>query len=425
MPALESPVASSLKRLNNLSLAKEKIAVAAGLSLFLFTAPTTFAETPSPPDACQVQIPAERRPSLELEMFATGLQFPVHLTHAGDGSGRVFVVELRGVIRVVKAGKVMLAPFLDIHDRVEWGGEKGLLSVAFHPNYKTNRRFFVNYTTRREGQLKTVIAEYKVSREDPDLADGRSERIVLEIDQPFDNHNGGLVLFGPDGFLYIGMGDGGFAGDPYGHGQNLETLLGALLRIDVDHGLIYSVPSDNPFVEKKKARPEIWAYGLRNPWRFSFDRCTGKLFVADVGQDLYEEVHLVEKGGNYGWNIMEGNHCFNPPEGCNQSGLTFPIAEYARPLGCSITGGHVYRGKKFPALVGHYFFSDFCSGRLWSLVPTSEGGWETAELLKTELMVSSFGEDEEGELYVLDYRGTIYHLKSKQDDAGERPNKEI
>ncbi len=355
-------------------------------------------------DPCSVTTPTGTV-QVKLERIVSGLSNPVYVTHAGDGSGRLFVVEQAGIIRIIQKGALLATPFLDIRDRVESGGEKGLLSVAFHPKYKTNQRFFVNYTTRRGLQLKTVIAEYKVSAADANVADPTSERVLLEIAQP-------LVKFGPDGFLYIGMGDGGSAGDPFGNGQNLNTLLGDLLRIDVDRGTPYAIPPDNPFVGRADAKGEIWAYGLRNPWRFSFDRCNGRLFLADVGQNRWEEVDLIEKGGNYGWNIMEGAHCFRPPTNCNTTGLKLPIAEYANPtLGCSITGGYVYRGKQHAGLMGRYFFGDFCSGRLWALTESASGSWTMTELLQTGLSISSFGEDEEGELYVIDYSGSIYRLR--------------
>ncbi len=362
-------------------------------------------------DPCRPPRTPLETPQVKLERVVSGLSNPVYLTHAGDGSGRLFVVEQNGIIRVIQEGVLLPKPFLDIRDRVESGGEKGLLSVAFHPNYETNRRFFVNYTARRGGGLETLIAEYRVSAADPNLADPMSERILLEVDQPFGNHNGGLVKFGPDGMLYIGMGDGGSGGDPLGHGQDLQTLLGALLRIDVDSQAPYAIPPDNPFVGRSDARGEIWAYGLRNPWRFSFDHCTGGLLLADVGQNRFEEVDLIEKGGNYGWNIIEGAHCFNPPTGCSTTGLKPPIAEYDHSLGCSITGGYVYRGRQLPALMGRYFFGDFCSGRLWSLTETTQGSWTMTELLQTGLNISSFGEDEGGELYVVDHDGAIYRLR--------------
>lgn len=372
--------------------------------------------TASQPDVgpCSVSVPTADGPAIELELFLDGLSNPVYLTHAGDGSDRLFVVEQPGTIRVYEQGALKAQPFLDIRDRVRFGGERGLLSVAFHPQYAENGRFFVNYTRQPDGA--TVIAEYRVS-DNPNTAERGSERVMLVIEQPFPNHNGGQLQFGPDGTLYIGMGDGGAAGDPLGHGQNLSTLLGALLRIDVDGREPYTLPTDNPFVGQAGARGEIWAYGLRNPWRFSFDRCTGRLFLADVGQDRWEEVDLIEKGGNYGWNVMEGVHCFRPPIGCRTEGLELPIAEYDHSLGCSITGGYVYRGTHILGLIGRYVFGDFCSGRIWALRPLAPDAWRADEwrmdeLLDTPLNISSFGEDEAGELYVLDLNGAIYRFKT-------------
>jgi len=343
---------------------------------------------------------------VRLQPLATGLESPVYVTHAGDGSGRLFVVEQAGVIRIIRNGRLLARPFLDVRSRVISGGEMGLLSVAFHPQYASNGRFFVNYTANSDS-LRTVIAEYRVS-DAPDVA-GRAERVLLEIAQPYRNHNGGLNLFGPDGMLYIGMGDGGSGGDPHNNGQRLDTLLGKLLRLDVNGEAPYGVPRDNPFVGRAGARGEIWAYGLRNPWRFSFDRATGRLFLADVGQNRWEEIDLLEKGGNYGWRLMEGAHCFNPETGCSTTGLILPIAEYGRELGCSVTGGYVYRGTRIRDLVGRYLFSDYCTGRLWSL-RESGGRWVMEELRATGLTVSSFGEDQAGELYVVDHRGTVYQI---------------
>lgn len=351
-------------------------------------------------------------PSIELRPVATGLSNPVYVTHAGDGSGRLFVVEQAGVIRIVRDGRILATPFLDIQDRVTAGGEMGLLSVAFHPRYASNGRFFVNFTTER-GTRRTVIAEYRVSARDPNVAD-RTERIILEIAQPFRNHNGGLNLFGPDGMLYIGMGDGGSGGDPMNNGQRLNTLLGKLLRLDVDQGSPYRVPPDNPFVGQSGARGEIWAYGLRNPWRFAFDRATGRLFLADVGQNAWEEVNIIKKGGNYGWNIMEGAHCFRQPSECPTAGLELPIAEYRTGVdGCSVTGGYIYRGTRVRALIGRYIFGDYCSGRIWTLTENAPDRWTMALLLSTELSTSSFGEDQDGELYIVDHRGAVYQFAEK------------
>lgn len=362
-----------------------------------------------PIDPCSVQTPTTVL-QIELQQIATGFTRPVYLTHAGDGSGRLFVVEQAGIIKIVRNGQTLTTPFLDIRDRVESGGEKGLLSVAFHPKYRENGRFFVNYTARKDGILKSVIAEYKVSA-NPEVAD-RTERIIVEVEQPFANHNGGLNKFGPDGFLYIGLGDGGAAGDPLNNAQSLETLLGKIVRIDIEKEP-YAIPHDNPFVGRAGAQGEIWAYGLRNPWRFSFDRCTGRLFAGDVGQNRLEEIDLIEKGKNYGWRIMEGSQCYDPPTLCNTQGLELPIAEYDHSLGCSVTGGYVYRGTQYPALIGHYLFGDYCSGRIWSLTEGSPGRWTMRQLIDSPLSISSFGEDEQGELYVVHYGGAIYRVTAK------------
>jgi glucose/arabinose dehydrogenase len=323
-------------------------------------------------------------PKIKVEPIVTGLANPVAITHSGDGSGRLFIVLQTGQILVYDGSQVLPVPFLDISTLVSTGGERGLLSVAFHPNYATNGLFYVNYT---DTQGDTVIAQYTVS-DDPNIADPDSAAILLTIAQPFSNHNGGQLQFGPDGYLYIGVGDGGSAGDPDDNAQNLGTLLGKMLRIDVDSGVPYTIPPDNPFVGDPEARDEIWAFGLRNPWRFSFDRLTGDLFIGDVGQDSWEEVNFqtaTSSGGeNYGWRLMEGNQCFNPPTDCNDGTLTLPILEYNHSLGCSITGGYRYRGTQIPQLEGTYVVGDFCSGRIWGANDAGSGGWSAIELLDTD-----------------------------------------
>lgn len=350
---------------------------------------------------------------VKLTPFESGFELPVYLTGAGDGSGRIFVVEKAGRIKVVKDGEVSKEPFLDIVYKVRSKeSERGLLSVAFHPRYEENGRFFVNYTDL-EGD--TIISEFHAGQ-DPDRADRAQERIILKIKQPAANHNGGQIQFGPDGYLYIATGDGGFAGDPSGNGQDMNTLLGKMLRIDVDGGEPYRIPADNPFKGIPGARPEIWSYGWRNPWRFSFDSETGDMYIADVGEGKWEEVDFQPAGSgggqNYGWNLFEGSHEFKLPDGYDTRGLTFPVAEYRHgDLGCSVTGGYVYRGKSSPGLNGTYFFSDYCSGRLWGLRKKPGGSWEWAEFLETGLSVSSFGEDEAGELYIIDFgKGDIYRI---------------
>jgi len=332
----------------------------------------------------------------------------------------MFVVEQAGRIRILSAGAILPAPYLDIRDRVRLGDELGLLGLAFHPRYPTNGRFFVNYTRNGPEGLETVIAEYAVSPTDPNLALRDSERILLRFRQPFVNHNGGMLAFGPDGFLYIGTGDGGSGGDPQGNGQNVETFLGKILRIDVDSGAPYSSPPDNPFVGQR-GHDEIWAYGLRNPWRFSFDRATGRLFAGDVGQVTREEIDIITRGRNYGWNIMEGTLCFLPSVNCNRTGLTLPIHDYGRSLGSSVTGGYVYRGRAAPSLTGKYIFGDFGSGRLFALTEISGGQWEAEELLATGFNISSFGEDSSGELYVLDYGGSVRQILESRDTGTPEP----
>lgn len=376
------------------------IAIAALALALLVVRLTQSAPTPPPPQ-------------LTLQEVTGGLEDPVYLTHAGDRSGRLFVVEQAGRIRIIRDGRVLPRPFLDIRDKVASGGEMGLLSVAFHPRYAANGRFFVNYTAQDGGRRRTVIAEYRASPPGADVA-SLEERVLLEIDQPFPNHNGGLNLFGPDGMLYIGMGDGGSGRDPMDNGQRLDTLLGKLLRIDVDGEGRYRVPSDNPFVGRGGARPEIWAYGLRNPWRFSFDRATGRLFLGDVGQNAWEEIDLIERGGNYGWRIMEGNHCHIPSTGCNRTGLEPPVAEYATGReGCAVTGGYVYRGSRIRNLVGRYLFGDYCSGTIWMLTEAGSGRWTMTRVLATDLRISSFGEDQAGELYIVDHAGAIHLITGR------------
>lgn len=345
---------------------------------------------------------ASGAPAIKLDLVTNQLKQPVYATTAADGSGRLFVVEKQGRIIIVRDGVPLPTPFLDITSLVgSSGSEQGLFSVAFHPRFTSNGLFYVDYTDK---QGNSVIARYQVSAENPDLADPGSAATLLYVEQPAPNHNGGQVLFGPDGYLYIGFGDGGRAGDPWGNAQNLGVLLGKLLRVDVDGGFPYAIPPDNPFVNQPGARPEIWAYGLRNPWRFSFDRATGDLYIADVGQNAFEEIDLQRAGAgggqNYGWNVMEGFHCYPASKPCDPSPYVPPIAEYGRDGGCSITGGYVYRGMRYPQLQGYYFYGDYCSGRVWALREEAPDQWHQYELLDTALNISSFGQDEDGELYL-------------------------
>ncbi len=348
---------------------------------------------------------------VRVEPVIEGLAAPLWLTHAGDGSGRLFVLEKTGTIRIVRDDQLVETPFLDIRDRVgSSSSEQGLLGLAFAPDYTESGHFFVNYTDKNGD---TVVSRFQVTSE-ADVADPASEFKVLTIDQPAANHNGGGLLFGPDGYLWIGTGDGGAANDRFGNGQNPATLLGKMLRLDVtsDPTQPYLIPADNPWMDTdwngQDVVDEVWALGLRNPWRYSFDRATGDLWIADVGQNTYEEVHLVPAGSagglNFGWPIMEGLHCFSA-QNCDQAGLELPVAEYRHGAdGCSITGGYVYRGAAFPALTGAYLFSDFCSGKVWGLQQSGDA-WERVELADTNLAASSFGEDEAGELYVTDLGG--------------------
>lgn len=368
------------------------------------------------------------------ELFLTavverGLANPVHVTHAGDGSGRLFVSEKGGRIRVIKDGVLLSEPFLDISARTANYSECGLLSVAFPDDYADSGHFFVyyNYDVAELGDLvpperedipndgcDTVVARFRVT-DDPDVADAESEERLLIQNQPYGNHDGGQIAFGPDGYLYIGLGDGGAGGDPHNLAQDPAILLGKILRIEVGAGGPYAVPADNPFVGQEGARPEIWAVGLRNPWRFSFDRGTGSLYIADVGQNSYEEVNVqppTSTGGeNYGWKIMEGTHCYPESTECERTGLTLPVIEYDRTQGFSVTGGFVYRGPTYPRMADVYFYGDFGNGRIWGL-RRDDADWENALLLETawDLRLVSFGEDQEGELYVVDFGGGLYRL---------------
>lgn len=361
------------------------------------------------------------RTTVRLEVVTGGLDEPIGVTHAGDGSGRLFVIEKDGRIRIVRGGALVQQPFLDIDARVRSAEfEQGLLGLVFHPNYRENGLFFVNYTNLSGD---TVIARYRVSA-DADVADAASEQLLLTVDQPFANHNGGHLAFGPDGYLYVGLGDGGDGGDPLGNGQNPAALLGKMLRIDVDVEQGYRVPADNPFVGQAGYRPEIWAMGLRNPWRYAFDRLTGDLYIGDVGQRLWEEIDYEMAGGpggaNYGWNVMEGQHCYPPDASCDTAPYMLPIAEYSHAEGCSVTGGHVYRGQEQPALYGAYFFGDYCTGQTWASQRNGQGAWVTTRLTRTGVNITSFGEDEGGEVYVTGSgQGTLYRLVAAPRQAAE------
>jgi glucose/arabinose dehydrogenase len=349
------------------------------------------------------------QPALRLVEVASGLQSPVHLT-APAADARLFIVEQPGRIRIVENGQLLATPFLDIAAKVSSGGERGLLSVAFHPQYAQNGFLYVNYTDRAGD---TRIERYRVSA-NRNVADPASASLVLHVRQPYSNHNGGLVVFGPDGMLYIGMGDGGGGGDPEEAGQDPLQLLGKLLRIDVDAAQPYGMPAGNPYAGKSGGRGEIWALGMRNPWRFSFDHTAKLLYVADVGQNRLEEVNVVpagQAGVNYGWDTMEGSDCFEPSSGCPRTGLTLPVLEYTHGDGCSITGGFVYRGQAIPGLQGHYLYADYCKGWVRSFrYADGQAADKRSYPLPDVGNISSFGEDSQRELYVISHRGTVHRI---------------
>jgi glucose/arabinose dehydrogenase len=344
----------------------------------------------------------------------SGLERPVELKSAGDGSGRLFILEQAGVIRVMSGASIIAQPFLDIRDRVGRGGnERGLLGIAFHPDFKTNGTLFINYTDRNGN---TVISRFSVPEEGMS-ADPNSEQTILQIAQPYANHNGGRITFGPDGMLWIGMGDGGGQGDPNGNGQSLKTLLGKILRIDVDNNTPYAIPADNPYAAGGGAA-EIWAYGLRNPWGLDFDPLTGDLFIADVGQDAWEEIDFIPADTlkpplNFGWSLMEGSHPYNNTEQSLPGDYVSPVFEYDHTQGCSVTGGILYRGTKLPAFKGVYIFGDYCSGTVWGLIHPEGQGWISTRLFQVPEKITSFGTDEQGDIYLVTLPGDLYRLDAK------------
>ena len=390
------------------------------------TPSTAPAHTPAstPPTAAEISTPAPKPESQQLPAWPaitlvekmSGLRNPVDLAHAKDGSGRTYVVEQIGLVQAFDDGFIGQSPFMDIRDRVSCCGERGLLGIAFPVDFSSSRTLYVNYTTTAPGSLQTRVSRFRLLP-DAHQVDPDTEEILLQFHQPWRNHNGGQIAFGPDGYLWIGTGDGGSAADPQDNGQKGQTLLGKLLRIDVSAASAapYVIPPDNPFIGNDDFLDEIWAYGLRNPWRFSFDRQTGDLYIADVGQNAWEEVNFQPAGSpggeNYGWRIMEGLHCFNPSTACPTAGLTMPVVEYDRISGLSITGGYVYRGQDHPTLQGIYFFADYVTGNIWGLRQVN-GVWESELLLDSPYNVSSFGEDEAGNLYILHYNGTIFQVQA-------------
>jgi glucose/arabinose dehydrogenase len=355
---------------------------------------------------------------VRLMEIASGLSVPLYLTAPAGDVSRLFIVEKTGTIRIVKDGTLLPDPFLDISGQVSGASEQGLLGLAFPTDYNSTGRFVVHYT---DIAGDTRLSVFQVSA-NPDVADAASEQVILSADQPFTNHNGGQIAFGPDGFLYLGLGDGGGSSDPEGRGQDLSELLGSILRIDVQSGTFYTVPADNPFVGQQPAtRPEVWSYGLRNPWRFTFDRANGDLYIADVGQNNVEEVDVAPaasgggKAANYGWSIMEGNQCYGGGQ-CDQTGLTLPTFQYRHDEGCSIIGGSVYRGSGIPALQGLYFYGDFCQGWVHSFRYVDGAATEVTNwpALHTASSLTSFGEDAAGELYVLESSGRVSRIVAGQ-----------
>ncbi len=349
---------------------------------------------------------------LSFARIARGLSSPVFITHSGDNNGRLFIVEQTGRIRVIRKGVLQSTPVLDLRSKISTGGERGLLGLAFHPDYSWNGKFYVNYTDRNGD---TVIAQYLRSTTNASRANAASAKIVLRIPQPYSNHNGGMLAFGPDRYLYVGMGDGGGAGDPGNRAQSLSSLLGKILRINVDTRRAYTIPPTNPYVGKS-GNDLIWSFGLRNPWRFSFDRLTGDLWIGDVGQSRYEEIDrsLAPNAGraaNYGWRQLEGNACYNPSTGCRRTGKTMPLAVYGHVVGCSVTGGYVYRGTTYPDLKGVYLFADYCSGRIWGVDAAGPNTQTPVQLANTATMASSFGEDQAGNVYLVDHAGEIWMIK--------------
>ncbi|MBI4042009.1 MAG: PQQ-dependent sugar dehydrogenase [Deltaproteobacteria bacterium] len=364
-----------------------------------------------------------KRIAVSLKEVARDFRHPTDIQFLPDRPSIMIVLEQEGKMKWHSLEDDTSGTILEL--KVLTVSEQGLLGLAFHPNFRSNRKFYLNATVKSAGKEGTQISEWKLPGGE-NLAGVRAAQteIILEVQQPYANHNAGQLAFGPDGLLYIGLGDGGWGGDPHGHGQNRETLLGAMLRIDVDHpagGKPYGIPKDNPFVESARFRREIWAWGLRNPWRYSFDP-QGRLIAADVGQDLWEEISIVERGKNYGWNIREGSHCFKPSENCPEKGLEDPIIEYGHEEGQSITGGYVYSGKKISELFGKYLFGDFVTGRLWAAELPKSGeahrrlrGEEIYTLGRWPLQIVTFGKGLDGELYLADYRsGMIYRIEAAQ-----------
>jgi glucose/arabinose dehydrogenase len=394
------------------------LVIASALVVSLPSADAASARTAGPADGTATPPAAPAPGSITLTKVVGGLDKPVFVTSARDGSGRLFIVEQTGRIRILDGGRLRSSPFLNLSASVSKGSEQGLLGLAFHPRFSTNRRFFVNYTNTSGD---TVIREYRASATDPNRVASGSGRTIIRINQPYANHNGGMIAFGRDGYLYIGTGDGGSGGDPGNRAQNKGSLLGKMLRINVNGSTStrnYLIPSSNPYVGKP-GRNEIWQRGLRNPWRWSFDRSTGNLWIGDVGQRRYEEVDRAVRtssgpgrGVNWGWRVMEGRHCYLPSSGCNRTGKKLPLVEYSHASNgrCAVTGGYVYRGSAVAALRGWYVYGDYCSGEIFAVAAGASSPASPVRLLDTGLLISSFGESAGGELYVVDLAGTLYRV---------------
>lgn len=392
------------------------VVVVAGALIFWLT--RSEKPEPKPNNATSHTDTTLNTPVVHMDLVTKGLNLPTAIISTPDLSDkRLFVLEQAGKIRILSAkGKLETKPFLDISSKVMPGGEMGLLGLVFHPSYKQNGYFYVDYVDKNQN---TTVARFKVQG---GVADISSEKVLFTLEQPYSNHNGGSLAFGPDDYLYVSLGDGGSAGDPQNRAQNKDSFFGKILRLDVDKNTPYAIPSSNPFANESGVKPETWAYGLRNPWRISFDKKTGDLYIADVGQGDFEEINVQKsssKGGeNYGWRCYEGRHEYET-SGCGkQSEYIQPAFEYNHEDGrCSITGGYVYRGTKYPALDGKYFYGDYCNGQLF-YASQENGVWKQVEAAKTSYSISIFGQGSDDELYVADYQsGNIYHLQ----DAANQP----
>lgn len=393
-----------------------------GIGMILVTVLTVGCASLGTPQPKATPVTDGSSTGLSLQQIASGLTFPTSVINAGDGSSRLYITEQRGTVRVIENGSLVSGNFLDLSAEVKCCGEQGLLGLAFHPDFSHNGYLFVYYINQ-DGDA--VIARYH-SPPGSQEADKDPQHIILTIKQPTPIHNGGQLQFGPDGYLYIGTGDGGSfdstgdgsGNDPQNNGQRLDTLLGKILRIDIDHAQPYAIPPTNPYATSASARKEIWASGLKNPWRFSFDQLTGDLYISDVGRDRWEEInfqaHNSPGGENYGWRLMEGPACFYPAHDCNPDGtLTLPAIQFSHSQGCAVIGGYVYRGNQAPALVGKYLYADFCTGKIWGAARSEDGAWSSTLLLDSDYMITSFGEDQDGELYITHRDkadGAIYRL---------------